>query len=136
MHGQDRVTVRDVDYVYRNDLLGPVGQNYLVHYESRLNDGLGDEKDLTLAMEILAEASTKEVFTSEAQRQLGRLYLPIVDDAPDRISEVLDILEHEGYIESRDEGRRFVSRLLKDWWAARFGNHHVPIEIRGPVRDE
>ena len=126
----------DVDDVYRNDLLGPAGQNYLVHYEARLNDGLGDDQDLTIAMEILAEASTKDVFTPEAQRQLGRLYLPIVDDAPDRISEVLDILEHEGYIESCDGGRRFTSRLLKDWWAARFGNNHVPIERRGPVRDE
>lgn len=136
MHGQDRVAVEDVDDVYRNDLLGPAGQNYLVHYEARLNDGLGDDQDLTIAMEILAEASTKDVFTLEAQRQLGRLYLPIVDNAPDRISEVLDILEHEGYIESCDGGRRFTSRLLKDWWAARFGNRHVPIERRGPVREE
>ena len=61
---------------------------------------LGDDQDHTIAMEILAEASTKEVFTPKAQRQLGRLYLPLVDDAPDRISEVLDILEHDGYIES------------------------------------
>ncbi len=134
MHSQDRVAVEDVDDVYHNDLLGPAGQNYLVHYESRLIDGLGDDQDLTIAMEILAEASTKDVFTLEAQRQLGRLYLPIVDNAPDRISEVLDILEHEGYIEACGGGRRFTSRLLKDWWAARFGNNHVPIERRGPVR--
>ena len=41
MHGHDRVVLGDVEVVYRNDLLGPAGQNYLVHYETRLKDGFG-----------------------------------------------------------------------------------------------
>ena len=40
MHGRDRVTVEDVDTVYRTALLGPSGQNDLVHYETRLQEGL------------------------------------------------------------------------------------------------
>ena len=41
MHGRDRVMVQDVDDVYRNALLGPSGQNDLVHYETRLKEGPG-----------------------------------------------------------------------------------------------
>ena len=40
MHGRDRVTVEDVVTVYRTALLGPSGQNDLVHYETRLQEGL------------------------------------------------------------------------------------------------
>ena len=29
-----------------------------------------------------------------------------------------------------DEGFRFPSRLLRDWWSARFRGHHVPLEQR------
>lgn len=135
LKGENRVSVSDVDVVYKNVLLGPAGQNDLIHYETRLKDALGDDQDHTIAMEVLAETSTKAIFTPEAQRQLGHLYLPLVDDAPDRVSEVLEILEHDGYLELCEADYRFPSRLLKDWWAARFGHHHVPIEQRGQVRD-
>ncbi len=43
---------------YRTGLLGPFGQNDLVHYETRLKDGLDDET-FSIAMEILAEAATE-----------------------------------------------------------------------------
>ena len=135
LQGENQVSVTDVEVVYKNVLLGPAGQNDLIHYETRLKDALGDDKDHTIAMEILAETSTKAVFTPEARQRLGHLYLPLADDAPDRISEVLDILEHDGYLELSEAGYLFPSRLLKDWWAARFGHHHVPIEQRGQIRE-
>ena len=31
-----------------------------------------------------------------------------------------------------EDAVRFPSRLLRDWWAARFRNHHVPLESRCP----
>ena len=31
-----------------------------------------------------------------------------------------------------DRGHRFMSRLLKDWWLARFRDHHTPLAIRRP----
>lgn len=135
LQGEDRVSVSDVEVVYKNVLLGPAGQNDLIHYETRLKDALGDDQDHTIAMEILAETSTQEVLTPEVQRLLGHLYLPLVDEAHDRISEVLDILEHDGYLELCEAGYLFPSRLLKDWWSARLGHHHVPIKQRGQVRD-
>ena len=129
MHGRDRVTVEDVDTVYRTALLGPSGQNDLVHYETRLQEGLEDER-YTIAMEILAEAATLERFTPSARRCLEQLYAPVVDDAPSRIADVLEVLLHDGYLEDGNDGLRFPSRLLKDWWSARFRYHHIPLEER------
>ncbi len=129
MQGRDRVTVEDVGEVYRTELLGPSGQNDLVHYETRLKEGLDDE-NFSIAMEILAEAATREVFTPDARRCLERLYAKVVDDAPGRIADAIEVLVHDGYLEAGDEGHRFPSRLLKDWWSARFHNHHKPLKKR------
>ena len=129
MQGRDRVTVVDVADVYRNALLGPSGQNDLVHYETRLKEGLEDES-YSIAMEILAEAATRDVFTPGARRSLEWLYTNVVGDAQERIADALDVLVHDGYVEAGPDGHRFPSRLLKDWWSARFRDHHVPLERR------
>ena len=129
MHGRDRVTVEDVGEVYRSELLGPSGQSDLVHYETRLKEGLEDE-NYSIAMEILAEAATQDVFTPVARRCLGQLYSALLDDITGRIADTLEVLVHDGYLEAGDHGYRFPSRLLKDWWSARFGDHHVPLEDR------
>ena len=129
MQGRDQVTVTDVEEVYRMELLGPSGQNDLVHYETRLKEALEDESH-TIAMEILAEAATQDVFTLSARSCLERLYSAVVDDAPGRIADTLEILLHDGYLEAGDDGHRFPSRLLKDWWSARFRDHHRPLESR------
>ena len=131
MQAQDRITVEDVDEVYRTALLGPSGQTDLMHYETRLKEGLGDE-GLRIAMEILAEAATQEVFTPHAQHCLQRLYATVVDHVPERIADVLEVLEHDGYLEAGNDGHHFLSRLLKDWWSARFQNHHTPLANRCP----
>ena len=119
----DRVTVDDVGTVY-TELLGPSGQNDLAHYESRLKDGL-DEDSYRVAMEILAK-SAQGVFTRDARHCLERKYAQVVDDAPGCVTEALEVLVHDGYLESSTDGYRFPSRLLKDWWAAR----HVPLQKR------
>ena len=131
MHDRDRVTVADVNTVYRTALLGPSGQNDLVHYQTRLKEALEDDR-YTIAMEILAEAAIQETFTPTARRCLEECYAPVVDDVPSRIAEVLDVLTHDGYIEATADGFRFPSRLLKDWWSARFRDHHIPLEQRPP----
>ena len=129
MHGRDRVMVEDVETVYRTALLGPSGQNDLVHYETRLQEGLEDES-YTIAMEILTEAATQERFTPVARRCLEQLYAPIVNDVPSRIADILEILVHDGYLDNGDVGFRFPSRLLKDWWSARFRDNYIPLEKR------
>ena len=130
MQGRERVTVEDVEEVYRTELLGPSGQNDLMHYETRLQEGL-EEESYPIAMQILAEAATQEVFTPNARRCLERLYSAVVADAAERIMDTLDVLVHDGYLEvDTDGGYRFPSHLLKDWWAARFRDHHTPLKSR------
>ena len=127
--------MEDVKEVYQSGLLGPWGQNDLVYYETRLKESLGGGEILYLiAMEILAEAATQQVFTPSARRCLEELYSPLVDDTPSHIAGVLEILEHDGYLESGKDGHSFPSHLLRDWWSARF-RHHVPLEKR-PMDDK
>ena len=129
MQRKDQVSVADVEKVYRTELLGPAGQNDLVHYVTRLKGGL-DDNSYRLAMEILAEVATQKVFTAAARRCLERVYATLVDDVPTCVAETLEVLVHDGYLESSTEGYCFPSRLLKDWWSARFRDHHVPLEKR------
>ena len=130
MQGREQVTVEDVEEVYRTELLGPSGQNDLMHYETRLQEGL-EEESYPIAMQILAEAATQEAFTPDARRCLERLYSAVVNDAAERNTDTLDVLVHDGYLEvGPDGGYRFPSHLLKDWWAARFRDHHTPLKSR------
>ena len=134
MQGKDRVTVKDVGTVYRIELLGPSGQPDLVHYETRLKDGLDDDS-YRVAMEILAEAATQDVFTADARRCLERVYAKVVvGEVSSCVEEALEVLVHDGYLGSTADGHRFLSRLLKDWWSARFRDHHTPLEQRPSAR--
>ena len=129
MQDRDHAAREDVAEV-RRELLGPSGDNDLVHYRTRLEEGLGDEESCTIAMEVLAEAATEGLFTPEAGRGLARLYAPMGDDLPDRIAEVLEVLVHDGYLEVTGNGHRFPFRLLKDWWSARHCDHRASIQSR------
>ena len=40
---------------------------------------------------------------------------------------VLHVLRHDGYLEPRDGGYRFVSGLVEDWWRGRYGQRFVPV---------
>ena len=131
-----KVTMSDVEEVYHTVLLGPEGQKDFAHYETRLRDGLADELDYSIAKEILTEAATQDVFGPLARRSLERIYASRIDDVADRISEVLDILTHDGYLDMCNIGYRFPSNLLKDWWTVRYGYQHTPIEQRSLVRSE
>lgn len=114
--GTDRVTKNDVDEVYCDKLLGPSRQDDMGHYKTRLKGAL-DDGGHDMAMEILAEAAIEKVFSVNVRRDLERLYIPVLEDAPERIVEALGVLEHDGYLEAHADGYRFRSRLLQDWWA-------------------
>ncbi len=133
MQGKNHVTVDDVNKVYQRRLLGAWGQSDLVYYETRLKEGLGGDDDYySIAMEILAEAAIQEIFTPSARRCLEEMYSSLVEDMPACIADVLEVLEHDGYLEASEDGYRFSSNLLRDWWFTRF-RHHVPIENRRSV---
>lgn len=127
----DRKTLRieDVRVVYRSSLLGARGQNDLVHYATRLKEAFDDDA-YSIAMEILAEASVEDAFTIEARNSLVAHYEGLYKGVENRIVEALDVLEHDGYLERTDTAYQFSSNLLKDWWASRFRDHHVPLKNR------
>ena len=130
IQGRSRVMVADVEKVYRTELLGPSGQNDLAHYETRLRDAF-DEDGYSVAMKILAEAAIQHMFTTIARRNLVTACAPIMEDPSERIAEAMEVLEHDGYLIAKDDGHQFSSRLLRDWWAARFQDHHIPLAPRG-----
>ena len=134
MQNRNHATREDVAEV-RRELLGPSGDNDLAHYRTRLEEGLGDEESCTIALEILAEAAAEGVFTPEAGEYLSRLHAQMGDNLPDRIAEVLEVLDHDGYLEATEHGHRFRFPLLRDWWKARHCDHHVPIRNRVSGKD-
>lgn len=133
MRKLERVRVADVPIVYRQALLGPSGQSDLMHYETRLRDGLTDT-NYTIAMAILAEAAKQTEFTASIRRELERRYSPMFPDVSERIGDALEILEHDGYLESSDGSHHFQSRLLKDWWSARFSGYQ-PLNQQKPIAE-
>ena len=127
IEGRSRVMVADVAEVYRTELLGPSGQSNLAHYETRLRDAF-DEDGYSIAMKILAEAAIRQIFTTVARRNLIDASAAIMDNAPERLAEAMEVLEHDGYLVADEDGHRFTSRLLRDWWAARFRDHYIPLD--------
>ena len=65
-----------------------------------------------------------------ARRCLEAMYSTVIPHTSKRIADTLDVLVHDGYLEASADEYRFVSRLLKDWWSARFRDHHVALEKR------
>ena len=128
---QDREPVRaeEVYTDYRTEWLGPSRQSDLVHYETRLPDG-PEKQSHHMAMEILAEAPAQDLFSPSRRRRLPCLYSEISANVHGRITEVLEILVDDGNLEADDEGYRFQSNLLRDWWSARLSEHYRPLENR------
>ena len=124
--GRRESTLADVQHVYEHLMLGPRGQPDLAHYETRLRLVLGTD-GCRMAMELLTEAAVEEKLADEAIRRY-RLTLA-ASTTPERTSveDVLNVLEHDGYLERSAGSHRFVSGLLEDWWRSRYGRWHVPI---------
>jgi len=88
---------------------------------------LGPKLDV-LALDLLTEAAVVGTLTADAARVLARAHFGEDWAAPAR--DVLGILEHDGYLKSRDGEYSFASALLKDWWRARFQFAYVPAAAR------
>ena len=104
--------MKDVESVYSQRMLSVEGQVHLEHYEGRLRSILGTER-YELALEILTEAAcggrpltvgTLGLFRNHAEHSLG---LP-----RSTVSDVLSVLEHDGYLRALDGKYGFVSGLL------------------------
>ena len=122
--------IADVEHVYQYDMLGVRGQIDLAHYEERLRMVLGRDH-FRMALELLTEASiNKGLLTREVIAQYRAAHLSLAESEGMSIADLLNILQHDGYLEVHEDGLRFVSALLEDWWRARYGEHFVPIAQR------
>ena len=115
--GRRAASLEDVERVYANEMLGVRGQMDMEHYESRLKMILGEE-GCRIALEILTEAAVND----------GRLRDDAIDGyrkslaaGAESVEDILRTLEHDGYLERQNDGYRFVSGLLEDWWRVRYG---------------
>jgi hypothetical protein len=112
-------SVEDVDDVYEERMLSTRGHAELSTFEERLNLMVG-RSILPFVLDLLTEAA--------ATGRLGPAAIAVIQrdhglegrDAADRTRDVLDILQHDGYLQHTPEGFTFVSRLLRDWWTRRF----------------
>ncbi|MCY4057150.1 MAG: ATP-binding protein [Gammaproteobacteria bacterium] len=127
--GRAEIRLEAVDRVYRDSLLAPWGQIDLMHYDTRLRDAF-DERGHRIALEILTEAATQGILTATARDRFEAHLAALGDETPGRITTVLDVLVHDGYLVPHDDGHVFQSRLLCDWWIARFGRGHEPFKER------
>ena len=128
--GRTEARLEDVELVYRRHLLGVRGQVHLEHYEGRLKMVLGDAGYGT-ALELLTEAAVNDGFLTH---HIVELYQKSLSDNTSAecpsISEILYILEHDGYLETAENGFRFASKLLEDWWRTRHQEYFTPIAER------
>lgn len=129
-NNRQEAVLKDVEDVYKQDLLGVLGQIDLEHYETRLRMVLGDESYKT-ALTLLTETAVNDgLLTRETIRRYVDASMSRPDGNEVSIDDVLYTLKHDGYLASSADGYRFVSGLLEDWWRARHSAHFTPIHKR------
>ena len=128
--GRSVASLHDVDTVYTEDMLGVRGQVHLEHYQSRLRTVLGDDGYVD-ALELLTEAAVRDGELTDGSTRRYEAYRSLLhEESATRIKDVLHVLEHDGYLARQDDGYRFVSGLVEDWWRARNGRGFVPFSER------
>ena len=116
--GLETCSVEDIQEVYTKKMLRSHGNTGLKHMEERLKLVL-PENQYIAAMNILTEAA-REGNISAAQavemceREEGLEQTHIAARG------ILELLEHDGYLEKSDGGYVFISNLFKDWWKTRY----------------
>ena len=113
-------TQEDAHRLYNTNMLSTRGHAELSTYEERLKIMLGTEL-MPLALEVLTEAAVSKKLTLEAANILGTYFSLKGQELKDALREILGILEHDGYLKLEDDYYVFISKLVRDWWEARFG---------------
>ena len=124
------VTADEVDDVYEREMLSVRGHAELSHYEERLRMIL-DGQEHTLALEILTEAAVAGRLTRGALSALGTQYADLERPVVEAQRDILQLLEHDGYLKRAKTDYVFVSKLLRDWWGRRYGHFHTMVSERG-----
>jgi len=123
------VSKHDVQRVYTTRMLSTHGHTELADMEERL--GLAVAKGHhALTLDLLTEAAVVRFLTRSAALKLALDSGMERREAVSVLRDVLGILEHDGYLEPISSGHRFSSKLLRDWWHARFSAYYTPAEER------
>ncbi len=123
--GRRDATLEDLEWVYLHEMLSVRGQVDLQHYEGRLETVLG-RAGYPIALEILTRTAVDGRLDDEAVGSYSAYFPGRSENGAPSVGHILHVLEHDGYLERRDGGYRFVSGLLEDWWRDRYGRNFVP----------
>ena len=122
-------TIKDVEEVYNSEMLGVRGHAELTHYEERLERVLGIESS-PFAFDMLTEAAVVGLLSNEAVAAFKKEYTKFVPNVDSAQKEILQVLQHDGYLKKTPDGFVFESKLLKDWWKNRHEAFFTPISKR------
>lgn len=129
LHSWKEVTVDRVDEIYETRMLSIQGHAELSHMEERLKMAFGLEV-YPLALEILTEAAVTGYVDAEAALTICKEYVFEGLTSNEALRDILEILQHDGYLRQEGDEFVFVSNLLKDWWKRRFDFGYIPISKR------
>ncbi len=128
---KNTISIEDVERVYSQEMLSVHSQVELDHYEERLKLVLGEDK-YTLALDLLTEVAVTGKLDKKGIEMFSAFYRTrLEEDALTVIREIIFVLEHDGYLESSSEGYIYISKLLCEWWKARYENFYTVIIERG-----
>ena len=129
LHSRKEVTVDRVDEIYETRMLSIQGHAELSHMEERLKMAFGLEV-YPLALEILTEAAVTGYLDAEAALAICKEYVFEGLTSKEALRDILEILQHDGYLRQQGDEFIFVSNLLKDWWKRRFDFGYTPVSKR------
>ena len=124
--GWKNASLEDVKWVYEHEMLGVRGQVDLQHYEGRLEAVLG-RAGYTVALEMLTATAVAGEIAAETLDRYRDYFSARDGESNSTVENVLHVLQHDGYLEPRNGGFRFVSGFLEDWWCRRYGQTFVPM---------
>ncbi len=119
----------DIERVYSERMLGSRGHRDLSHYEERLKLVIEPAR-LPLALDLLTEASLGALDWDSA-KQLASDHIAATSDVG-AVTDILEILQHDGYLHLHEGRFRFESNFVRDWWRNRFSGTFVPASKRVP----
>ena len=125
----DKVTSEHVDEVYDKHMLSIRGHAELSHMEERLKMAFGLEI-YPLSLEILTETAVKGSIDSKTAMTICKEFESVESYSNSILREILEILQHDGYLEQKGDRFFFSSNLLRDWWERRFASSYTPVSER------
>lgn len=121
-----RIETADVDRVFERAMLASHSHAHLTHYEERLTDVLTPRR-VPLALDLLTEAAVTGRLTSVAALEIGREHLGVEPREAQRVvADLLDMLEHDGYLVRHGSDFEWLSAYVATWWRRRHGQGYIP----------